>query len=74
MSGRTSPTRDFFGHSMIVDPWGTINAQLDEGDGVVTAQVDLETVHQVRAKLPALSNRRLGHAVLSKPSALMAGI
>jgi deaminated glutathione amidase len=74
MSGRTSPSRDFFGHSMIVDPWGTVIAQLDEGDGVVTAQIDLETVQQVRAKLPALNNRRLGHTVLSKASALVAGI
>ncbi len=47
------------GHSMIVDPWGKILAELSDGPGVVTAEVDLEYLAKVRAELPALSHRKL---------------
>lgn len=47
------------GHSMIVDPWGTILAQRSEpSPGVVHAELDLTEVARVRAELPVLANRR----------------
>ena len=50
-----------FGHSMIVDPWGTVLASAgEEGDAVVLAELDPAEVRRVRTTLPALTHRRLG--------------
>jgi nitrilase len=51
--------RRTWGHSMIVDPWGKILAQHDEGASVITAEVVDELIHSTRVQLPALS-----HAVI----------
>ena len=51
--------RKTFGHSMIVDPWGTVLASLPEGEGVVVADIDTEYLTQVREKFPALSHRKI---------------
>ena len=37
--GRNKPS---YGHSMIIDPWGTVLAQSPDGDGVITADLDFE--------------------------------
>jgi predicted amidohydrolase len=47
-----------YGRSMIVDPWGNILACAPDRPSVVTAEIDLDTVAQVRAQLPVLQNRR----------------
>ena len=47
-----------YGHSMIVDPWGTVLAQAPDGDGVISAELDLERLAAVRRNLPALEHRR----------------
>jgi nitrilase len=51
--------RRTWGHSMVVDPWGDVVAVLDEGEGIVVAEVDAERIAQVRLQLPALGHRRL---------------
>lgn len=48
-----------YGHSLIVDPWGTVLAQAGDGVGIVTAEVDLEYLRQVRRQLPCLTHARL---------------
>ena len=52
--------RRTWGHSLIVDPWGEVLAQRDEGEGVVAATLERERLVSVRAQLPALAHRRLG--------------
>jgi deaminated glutathione amidase len=49
--------RQTWGHSLIVDYWGRILTQLPEGEGVVTAEIDLEAQAEARRKFPALSHR-----------------
>jgi nitrilase len=51
--------RRTWGHSMIVDPWGEVLAQREEGEGVVVAELDAIRLAQVREQLPALQHRRL---------------
>lgn len=51
--------RRTWGHSMLVDPWGEIVAQREEGEGIVVADLDLEKMRTVRENLPALRHRRL---------------
>lgn len=57
--GKSPKSFECHGHSMIVDPWGTILAELADGPGVITAEIDLDHIAQVRAELPALQHRRL---------------
>ena len=46
------------GRSMIVDPWGVVLAQASDREGHVVAELDLERQREIRARLPALQNRR----------------
>lgn len=41
-----------WGHSMIVDPWGTILGQLSEEIGYISAELDLDYLKNVRERLP----------------------
>ena len=51
--------RRTWGHSMLVDPWGKVLAQHEEGGGVVMGELSGETLQDVRGRLPALSHRVL---------------
>ncbi len=47
------------GHTMVVDPWGTVVAERTEPTpGVVVAELDMSRVRRVRAELPVLAHRR----------------
>jgi len=50
--------RETYGHSMIVDPWGTILDELANGSGVVGAEIDLGLVRRIRERFPSISHRR----------------
>lgn len=49
--------RQTWGHSLIVDYWGRIVAQLGEGEGVITAAIDLDAQAAARRTFPALAHR-----------------
>ena len=51
--------RATFGHSMIVDPWGRVVAQIN-GDktGVALAEIDFKAVDEARGRVPSLANGR----------------
>ena len=51
--------RQFCGHSMIVDPWGTVLAGGGDEEGLVAAEVDLAAVEEARRRFPAFTDRRL---------------
>jgi nitrilase len=58
--GKHENGRRTWGHSMVVDPWGTVLAQREEeGAGVVLAELSAERTAQVRRQLPALAHRVL---------------
>lgn len=60
----TAPARDrsasyrSWGHSIAVDPWGAVMAQLEEGEGFQIVDVDLAEVRAVREQIPLLRHRR----------------
>jgi predicted amidohydrolase len=56
--GQHSKNRASYGHSLIVDPWGTIVAEVESGDGFAIADIDVGEVERVRKALPSLANRR----------------
>lgn len=57
--GRAQPKFDSWGHSMIVDPWGRMLAQVDgDREGFAVAELDFDEQERIRNELPALENRR----------------
>ena len=56
--GRHTKTRQSWGHSMVVDPWGEVLAVKDKpGVGLVMADVDLSDLHNRREKMPIMQHR-----------------
>ncbi len=51
--------RHSHGHSMIVDPWGTVVACCSDGPGLALAEIDLERVASIRRHMPIADHRRL---------------
>ncbi len=50
--------RTSYGHSLIIDPWGQVLAELKDGNGFICADIDPAEVNRVRAELPSLQHRR----------------
>ncbi len=57
--GRHNEKMTTFGHSLIVDPWGEVLADAEEGEKIIYAEVSLEKVDQVRARLNVLRDPKL---------------
>lgn len=57
--GRHSQTRETWGHSMIIDPWGKILAQVAEGEGYAIAEIDLAYLNQIRERMPIKDHLKL---------------
>jgi predicted amidohydrolase len=51
--------RHSFGHSLAVDPWGAVIAQVSRGEGMALTWLRADLLERVRADLPALTHRRL---------------
>jgi predicted amidohydrolase len=57
-SGTHSLHRRTYGHGMIVNPWGTIDAMLTNDVGVVSADLDLELLYHLRKDFPVLAHQK----------------
>jgi len=57
--GKHPRGRTTYGHSLVVDPWGSVVAEASDRVGVVSATLDLTYLDQVRAAVPCLEHRRL---------------
>ena len=57
--GQSRGSFETHGHTMIVDPWGKIIAELADGPGIVSAEIDLDYLEKIRNELPALKHRRI---------------
>ncbi len=51
--------RETYGHSMIVDPWGSVLNSLNRGPGVVCAEIELGRLNNARRNFPSIEHRRL---------------
>jgi predicted amidohydrolase len=56
--GQHPGNRRTFGHSMIVDPWGTIAAAAPPGEGIIYADITTESITNVRSSMPCLRHQR----------------
>ena len=46
-----------FGHSAIIDPWGNVVVEGGETEVLLTAEIDLDMVSDVRERIPAFEDR-----------------
>jgi len=57
----TSGTTEFFGHSMIIDPWGEVLVEGQGHEEILTATINLSLVDEVRGRIPVFEDRRPQH-------------
>ena len=43
---------------MLVDPWGQVIGQAEEGEEIIVADVDFKKVDEVREQIPIFKQRR----------------
>jgi len=51
--------RRSYGHSVIIDPWGTVVAECGDTEGLCFAELDLDRVARIRRQMPVGEHRRL---------------
>ncbi len=51
--------RHSYGHSLIIDPWGEVVAECEEGEGFCVAEIDLEKMRAIRRGMPVVEHRRV---------------
>ncbi|MCO4792472.1 MAG: carbon-nitrogen hydrolase family protein [Bacteriovoracaceae bacterium] len=49
--GKNNERISTYGHSLVVDPWGEVLADAEEGEKLITAELDLDYVQEVRKKV-----------------------
>lgn len=57
--GTHASGRQTYGHSLIIDPWGTIIAEKSNGQGLLIAEIDLSYIEKLKKKIPINRHRRL---------------
>jgi predicted amidohydrolase len=57
--GSPYPGRKTWGHSMILDPWGTVLACAEEEEGPIYALLRQDEITRIRTSFPSLKHRRL---------------
>jgi predicted amidohydrolase len=57
LEGKGEP-RFTYGHSMIVNPWGSVVAQVSDGIGWATARIDQTVTARIRRDMPVLEHRK----------------
>ena len=47
-----------YGHTIFVDPWGSVKQKLDDGEGLLICEMDKNFIQKVRNELPLIKHRR----------------
>ena len=55
--------RQTYGHSMIVCPWGEVLGELPKGEGVVSATLNIQKLHELRQQMPIITHNRFDCAL-----------
>ena len=50
--------RQTYGHSLVIDPWGTILLDMGSATGLAWVDLDLDSMMRVRKQIPVRANRR----------------
>jgi len=57
-TGTHEDGRETYGHSLAVDPWGEVIADLGEGEKLSVVDIDLDRIGDVRKRIPVIDHRR----------------
>jgi len=57
-TGRHADGRETWGHSLVIDPWGTVLLDMGTAPGLALIDLDLHAVATARERLPVLAHRR----------------
>lgn len=66
LTGKINESFDFSGNSMAIDYKGKIIEKLNEEEGVLYAELDIEEMHQYRKQLPILKDTKRSYQILEK--------
>jgi deaminated glutathione amidase len=56
--GEHAEGRRTYGHSLIVDPWGEVMADGEEGVGIISARIEVAAIAKARRMVPSLGHDR----------------
>ncbi len=56
-TGQHGPKRTTYGHSLIADPWGEIQAEASTKTGIILAEMSPDRIAEVRQQIPSLEHR-----------------
>ena len=57
--GKHNDKRETWGHTVIIDPWGSILDSVEKGEGIALAEIDLEYLQKIRERMPISEQLRL---------------
>jgi len=57
-AGRHEDGRETYGHSLVVDPWGELVLEMGGEPGLAFAEINLDRISDVRARIPVHQHRR----------------
>ena len=68
-AGQHNEKRESYGHSLIINPWGEVVGRLADplATGIAVAEIDLERLQDIRARMPVAQHRQLGRPALLGP-------
>ncbi|PGY10981.1 carbon-nitrogen family hydrolase [Bacillus sp. AFS031507] len=52
------PNNHFAGHSMIIDPWGEVIAEAGMKEEILSAEIEMDLVKEVRKQIPIFTDRK----------------
>jgi omega-amidase len=55
------PNNTFAGHSMIIDPWGEVITEAGADEEIITGEIDLNQVNEIRKQIPIFKDRQPGY-------------
>ncbi len=56
--GRHENGRETWGHSMLVDPWGAIDGEMNAEPGVAVSTINIDGLNRIRQRFPVLTHQR----------------
>jgi len=57
-ASKSHKTRNTYGHSLVVAPWGEVILDAGTNAGVYMAELDIAQVQAARAKVPSMTHKR----------------
>ncbi|MEH7076117.1 carbon-nitrogen family hydrolase [Neobacillus drentensis] len=52
------PNNQFAGHSLIIDPWGEVVSEAGTSEQILSAEIDINLVKEVRRQIPIFADRK----------------